>query len=119
MIGSLTGVLSEIDADGEAAISLVVDVHGVGYWVVVGSLAAAALRGLGDPDLPLGAHPRPRGRDHPSTASPTRVSCRTFEVLLERASGVLGSALALGILSFPSARAALGERDRHGGMSTH
>lgn len=96
MIGSLTGTLAAVDADGEHAVEVLVDVHGVGYRVLIGARDASALPGTGEP-LSLAIHTHVREGDITLYGFAGREARRAFELLLG-AHGV-GPALALAILS--------------------
>ena len=109
MIGSLSGVLTEIDYSSESLASIVVDVAGVGYEVVVSTRHAARLGPLGSPvDLAVYTHVREGAITLYGFAN--RAERRMFELLIG-AHGI-GPALALAIFGRPPARAAGTGRDR-------
>ncbi|MGP8163860.1 MAG: Holliday junction branch migration protein RuvA [Acidimicrobiales bacterium] len=96
MIGSLSGVLTEIDYSSESLASIVVDVAGVGYEVVVSTRHAARLGPLGSPvDLAVYTHVREGAITLYGCAN--RAERRMFELLIG-AHGI-GPALALAILA--------------------
>ncbi len=95
MIGSLSGVVTEIEVSSESLASIVVDVGGVGYEVVVSAHHAARLGPLGSPvDLAVYTHVREGAITLFGFAD--RSERRTFELLIG-AHGI-GPALALAIL---------------------
>jgi Holliday junction DNA helicase RuvA len=111
MIGSLTGTLAGVELSGEHAIELLVDVHGVGYQVLVGVRDAAALPQIGE-SVALSVHTHVREGEITLYGFSGRDARRAFETLIT-AHGV-GPALALAILSVhtPAALAtAVGEGD--------
>ncbi len=96
MIGSLSGTLAAIELSGEHAVEILVEVHGVGYEVLVGAREGAALPAIGEA-IALSVHTHVREGDITLYGFSDREVRRAFELLLN-AHGV-GPALALAILS--------------------
>jgi Holliday junction DNA helicase RuvA len=111
MIGSLTGKLRQLDPMHEGAAEIVLDVHGVGYAVTIGSRDAAGLGPIGS-ELSLSVYTHVREGAITLYGFASALDRKTFDVLLG-AHGV-GPALALAILSVhpPASLArAIGNRD--------
>ncbi|HLI15691.1 MAG TPA: Holliday junction branch migration protein RuvA [Acidimicrobiales bacterium] len=96
MIAALRGRLVALEPSGESAVSLVLDVNGVGYAVTVGARQAAALAPVGQ-CVELAVHTHVREGAIALYGFADHAERRCFEVLLG-AHGV-GPALALAILS--------------------
>ncbi|HXZ82702.1 MAG TPA: Holliday junction branch migration protein RuvA [Acidimicrobiales bacterium] len=96
MIGSLSGVLAEADYNSDSLASIVVDVEGVGYEVVVSARHAAQLGPIGAP-VAVAVYTHVREGAITLYGLADRTERRTFELLIG-AHGV-GPALALAILS--------------------
>lgn len=106
MIGSLRGILTELEPGSEHSAECVVEVGGVGYRVTVGSRLAGELGPLGrDVSLAVHTHVREGAITLYGFADPPERRC--FELLIG-AHGV-GPALAIAILSVhrPDALAAV------------
>lgn len=95
MIGSLSGTLAEIDAGSESLTSIVVDVSGVGYEVVVSARQAALLGPVGS-EVGLAIYTHVREGAITLFGFADRAERRMFELLI--AAHGIGPALALAIL---------------------
>lgn len=106
MIGSLRGRLTELELAGEQAAECVIDVHGVGYRVTVGSRLAAGLGPIGA-DVALSVHTHVREGAITLYGFADPAERRTFEALI--AAHGIGPALAVAILAVhrPEALAAV------------
>lgn len=104
MIGALSGTLAEIEVSGDTAIDLIVDVHGVGYRVVVTAGRAARLGPVGSP-LALSIYTHVREGAITLYGFGDAEERRMFELLI--ATHGVGPALAMAILGVlsPSALA--------------
>jgi Holliday junction DNA helicase RuvA len=96
VIASLSGALLEFDLVGDHLVEVVVDVHGVGYRVLLSSREGAALPPIGGA-VALSIHTHVREGEITLYGFAGRAARRTFEILLG-AHGV-GPALALSILA--------------------
>lgn len=95
MIGALRGEIADIDASGDHAAQVLLDVNGVGYDVTVSARHAADLRAQRG-TVQLAVHTHVREGAIQLFGFPDRAERRAFEMLLS-AHGV-GPALAMAIL---------------------
>lgn len=95
MIGSLRGEILELEANGDHAAQVLVDVNGVGYEVTISGRHAAELRSRRD-TIQVAVHTHVREGAIQLYGFPDRAERRAFEMLLS-AHGV-GPALAMAIL---------------------
>lgn len=99
MIGSLTGILAELNLAGDHVVEALVDVHGVGYRVLLGSRDASRLPEVGTP-VALSIHTHVREGDITLYGFAGREARQAFELLIT--SHGVGPALGLAILSVHS-----------------